>query len=271
MKRTRLVIAGLCVVAAACSSGDTTSSTATDATITADISSAAADGIAEDVDVMTGMDGSVGNNMGSLSTAGLENGPGDFRPGLTGCNFNGGSFHCPAATRNGLTFTRTVTFLDAGGQAQSAFDPLLTASIHVVADVSGDVTHGPWTATVSRHRDFTISGLAGTETTRTVNGTGNETVSNSRATNNPRAYDLTCSSIVTNVVLPVRSSDGGNGWPISGTITRTCTINVTAGPNAGKTTTRTVTVTFNGTATPTATINGTPFTIDLANHTATKH
>lgn len=268
MKRTRLMIAGMVVAAAACSGGDTTSTNlATDASITADISNAAADGIAEDVDVMAGMDGTIGNSMPGLN-ASLELGPGDFRPGLTGCNFSAGSFRCPAATRNGLTFTRTVTFLDAGGQAQTSFDPLLTASIHVVADVSGDVTHGPWTATVTRHRDFTISGLLNVETTRTVNGSGNETVDNSRATTNPRAYNLTCSSVVTNVVLPVRTTDGGNGWPVSGTITRTCTINVTAGPNAGKTTTRTVTITFNGTSTPTATINGTPFTIDLSGHTA---
>ncbi|MGH7592774.1 MAG: hypothetical protein ACRELE_02840 [Gemmatimonadales bacterium] len=268
MKRTRLLVAGLVVVAAACSSNDNTTAS-TDATITSDISAAAADGIAEDVDVMSGMDGSIGNSLGN-AVANLD-GPGDFRPGLTGCSFSGGSFHCPGTLRNGLTVTRTVTFLDAGGQTETAFDPLLTASIHLVADVSGTATHGPWTATVSRHRDFTISGLAGTETTRTVNGSGNETVTNSRDTTNPRAYDLTCLSTVTNVVLPVRSTDDGNGWPISGTITRACTITVTAGPNAGKTTTRAVTVTFNGTSNPTADINGTTFTVDLTAHTATRH
>jgi hypothetical protein len=263
------MIAGLFVVAAACNGGDTTGTTADDATITADISSVVADGIAEDVDVMVGMDGTIGHSA-NLNSASLE-GPGDYRPGLTGCTFAGGSFTCPPTLRNGLTVTRTITLLDADGQTESAYDPLLTASIHIVADVTGDVTHGPWTATVNRHRDFTISGLAGTETTRTVNGTGNETVSHSRDTDNPRAYNLTCSSVVTNVVMPVRASDGGNGWPISGTITRTCTVTVTAGPNTGKTTTRTVTITFNGTSTPDANINGTTFTIDLASHTATKH
>ena len=266
MNRTRLLAAGLFVVAAACSGGDTTATTADDATITADISSVAADGIAEDVDVMQGMDGTLGHSGGASLM-----GPGDWRPGLTGCNFLNGSFNCPDTLRNGLNVTRTITFLDAGGASESAYDPLLTASIHIVADISGDRTHGPWTATVTRHRDLTISGLAGTETTRTVNGTGNETVDNSRDTNNPRAYNVTCSSNITNVVMPVRASDGGNGWPISGTIQRTCTITVTAGPNAGKTTTRTVTITFDGTSTPSANIGGTTFTIDLTSHTATKH
>lgn len=268
MKHTRILVAGLVVAAAACSGGDSTGLATDDATITADISNAAADGIAEDVDVMVGMDGTIGH---SANLSGNLEGPGDYRPGLTGCTFANGSFTCPDTLRNGLSVTRTITLLDAQGQSESAYDPLLTASIHVVADISGDRTHGPWTATVTRHRDFTISGLAGTETTRTVNGTGNENVSNSRDTRNPRAYNLVCSSLVTNVVLPVRSSDGGNGWPVSGTINRTCTITVTAGPNAGKTTTRTVTITFDGSSTPTATINGAPFTIDLAAHTATQH
>ena len=96
---------------------------------------------------------------------------------------------------------------------------------------------------------------------------------NSRVTRNdsPRSYNLVGSSTITDVVMPVRASDGGNGWPVSGTITRTCTITVTSGPNAGKTDDPHVTITFNGTSTPTANINGNEFTIDLANHTATQH
>lgn len=276
MLRTRLLVAGLFVAAAACSSSDTNVGTAADeATITADVASVAADGAAEDVDVFTGMDGGIGNisaaMAGGNSSTAYFFGPGGFRPGLTGCTFAGGAFTCPAVNKNGLAVTRTITLLDAAGATESAYDSLLTASIHVVADVSGDRTHGPWTGTVARHRDFTISGLAGTETSRTVNGTGSETVSSSRVTHNDstRSYSLTGSSTVTNVVLPVRSSDGGNGWPTSGTITRTFTVTVTSGPNTGKTTTRSVTITFNGTSSVTGSVGGTPFTIDLGGHTAT--
>lgn len=274
MLRTRLFVAGLFVAAAACSNADTTSSSiASDATITADVASAAADGVAEDVDVFTGMDGSVSSSLGSgfSGPAYFATPPGDGRPGLTGCTFAGGVFTCPSINHNGLTVVRTITFLDASGATELAFDALLTASIHIVADVSGDRTHGPWSGTVARHRDFTISGLAGSETSRTVNGTGSETASSSRvnASSETRSYTLVGSSTVTNVMMPVRSADGGNGWPTSGTITRTFTVTVTSGPNTGKTTTRTVTITFNGTSTPTGTVNGTPFTIDLTGHTAT--
>jgi len=276
MLRTRLYVAGLFVAAAACSSADTTSSSiAGDATITADVAAAAADGAAEDVDVFIGMDGSVSSSFASgfSGQSFFANPPGDWRPGLTGCTFAGGSFTCPSTNHNGLAVVRTITFLDAAGATELTFDALLTASIHVVADVSGDRTHGPWSGTVARHRDFTISGLAGTETSRTVNGTGTETASSSRVAGNSetRSYSLTGSATATNVVMPVRTTDGTNNWPTSGTITRTYTVTVTSGANIGKTTTRTVTITFNGTSTPTGTVNGTPFTIDLTGHTATPH
>jgi hypothetical protein len=274
MFRTRIVFAGLLVAAAACNSSDTTSGvTGDDATVTADVAAVAADGVAEDVDVMIGMDGGTGNITASLQDGqgGADfMGRGGFHPGLTGCTFVGGSFNCPDTNRNGLSITRTITFLDASSASEPGYDSLLTASIHILAEVSGDRTHGPWTATVDRHRDFTITGLAGTETTRTVNGTGDENVSQSRVTRNDstRSYTVVGSSTVTDVVLPVRPN-GGNGWPVSGTITRTFTITQTSGPNNGRTVTRTVTITFNGSGSATASINGSQFTIDLANHTCT--
>jgi hypothetical protein len=272
MFRTRTLFAGLLVAAAACNSSDTTTGvTADDAVVTADVAAVAADGVAEDVDVMAGMDGGTGNISASLQ--GSQNGadfmgPGGFHPGLTGCSFVGGSFNCPDTNRNGLSITRTITFLDASEASEPGYDSLLTAAIHILADISGDRTHGPWTATVDRHRDFTITGLEGTETTRTVNGTGNENVSQSRVTRNDstRSYTVVGSSTITDVVMPVRPN-GGNGWPVSGTITRTFTITQTSGPNSGRTVTRTVTITFNGTGTATASIGGSQFTIDLANHT----
>ncbi|HEY4100619.1 MAG TPA: hypothetical protein VGM20_07060 [Gemmatimonadales bacterium] len=268
MRYTRLLVAGLLGLAAACSSTDNTApgTSTDDAQINGDISAAAADGFAEDINVISGMDGQVGSTASINGGADIM-GRGGWRPGLTGCSFVGGSFNCPATLKNGLNVTRTITFLDANSQDQTGYDSLLTASIHVLAEVSGDRTNGPWSATVDRHRDFTVTGLLGSETSRTVNGTGNETVERSRDTKNERAYDLTCSSTITDVVLPVRD-DGGNGWPTAGTITRTCTINVTAGPNAGKTVTRTVTITFGGSSDVTATIGGATFTINLGTGTS---
>ena len=270
MVRARLFAAGVVLAAAACSSDTSTPPATNDLVVTSDVAMAAADGVAEDVDVMTGMNGNIGNlSMGAGGS--YANGMGSWRPGLSGCTFAAGSFTCPDTLRNGLNVTRVVTLLDASGATQSAYDSLLTASIHIVADISGDRTHGPWSATVARHRDITVTGLAGTETSRTVNGTGNETVSQSRVTasGGTRSYTMTGASTITNVVMPVRSADGGNGWPVSGTITRTMTITLTSGPNAGKTETRTMTVTFDGTSTPSGSIDGHTFTINCANHTAT--
>jgi hypothetical protein len=269
MRSTRFVLAGLTAVAfAACNSSDTMNDTTPldNTSINADVASAAADGFAEDVDVMVGMDGRVGNT----STDAMLLGPGGYRPHLTGCSFANGAFTCPDTNRAGLTITRTITLLDASGATQSAYDSVTTASIHIVADIAGDATHGPWSATVARHRDLTVTGLAGAETSRTVNGTGNETVSRSRVTRNDstRSYDIAGNSTITDVVMPVRSGDGGNGWPTSGTITRTMTITLTSGQNAGKTVTRTVTITFNGTSSATASVDGSSFTIDLEGHTA---
>ncbi|MEO5797996.1 MAG: hypothetical protein ABIZ70_05290 [Gemmatimonadales bacterium] len=265
MLRTRLAATGLLVLAAACGSNPTDSSALT-ASISQDAATLAADGTAEDVDVMTGMDGGVGY----LTTSPLSSGaslwsPPTGRPGLTGCNFAAGRFGCPPENRNGLTVNRTVTLLDALGATQTAYDELTTASIHIVASVAGDITHGPWTATVARNRDFTITGLAGTETSRTVNGTGTENVSRSRLTEGgeTRSYTVTGNSALANVVYPVRTP-GVDPWPLSGTVTRTLVMTRSSGPNAGEAVTRTIVITFDGTSTPPATVNGLAFTLDLA-------
>ncbi len=271
MRRTYLLAAGLACAIAACSSNSTpTGTTALDnSAITADLSSVAADDIGTDVDLMTGMDGGLGNLSGNLSAAIV--GPDyHFKPNLTGCTFANGSFTCPATRQNGLNVTRVITFFDADGIPQDGYDSLTTASINVVADISGDVTHGPWSATVVRHRDFTITGLLGDETERTVNGTGSESVSKSRVLRNDstRSYDITGNSTLAGIVFPV-GPNGGNLWPTSGTITRNYTITLTSGPNAGKTVTRTVVITFGGGSTASATIDGVPFTIDIPSHSAT--
>ncbi|MES2123532.1 MAG: hypothetical protein V4503_02470 [Gemmatimonadota bacterium] len=273
MLRTRILAAGLLCFSAACSSSPS-GSTSFDAAVSLDAATLAADGTAEDVDVMTGMDGGVGYLTSSplLSAGASILNPPTGRPGFTGCNFASGAFRCPAETRGGLTVNRVVTLFDAQGGVQTAYDDQTTASIHIVASVSGDVSHGPWTATVARDRDFTITGLAGTETSRTVNGSGTEDVSRSRMTDGgeTRAYTMSGSFTVANVVYPVRAP-GVDPWPTSGTITRTMVMTRSSGPNAGESITRTVVITFNGTSTPDATVNGVAFTLDLAARRAARH
>lgn len=261
MSSTRILTAGLLLFAAACASNPTDSAPLS-ANISLDAATLSADGTAEDVDVMTGMDGGVGY----LTTSPLMQygasiwDPRSGHPGFVGCNFANGRFGCPPENRNGLTVNRTVTLTPEG-----PYDSLLTTAIHIVASVAGDVSHGPWTATIARSRDFTITGLGGTETTRTVNGSGNESVSRSRmaGSSDVRTYTVVGTSTVVNVVLPVRAP-GVDPWPLSGTVTRVLTMTRSSGPDAGTPVTRTVVITFNGTSTPTAMVNGELFTLDLA-------
>ena len=87
----------------------------------------------------------------------------------------------------------------------------------------------------------------------------------SRHTDNgpERSYDLECSLTVAGVVVPVPS--GGDAWPLSGTITRQCTVTFVGGPRDGQTISRTAVVTFNGTQNVTLTVGGKTFDLDLKN------
>lgn len=230
--------------------------------ISSDVATVSADVTAEDVDVMAGMNGLTGNfTVNLVDGMSPPMGPGH----IAGCTFAGGHFNCPAQRDNGLTVTRTIAFFDAANAVQQAYDAALTAKIDVQATVSGDVTRGPMSATVSRSRHFIFTGLAGTETTRTVNGTSTGTSSRTRVTesNGTRSYTMTETGTSVDVVLPVRA-EGVAPWPLSGTVTRVVTVT----PDGGTAVTRTIVITFNGTATPTATVNGEAFTLNLGNRTA---
>lgn len=176
-----------------------------------------------------------------------------------------GKFECTSAARDGMTATRTCVYKDAAGATQLAYDDLTTATVSVNATVKGTVTRGPMTMTIDRASDFTVSGLAGTETSATVNGGGRGTVSRVRTTEDgaTRQYDMRYTVQRTSVVIPVPRTAAS--WPTSGTATKSFTITVVGGPNDGKTVTRSVVITFNGTSKPTATINGEAWELDLAN------
>lgn len=257
---------------AACSSDPTGSSEGPStfaATISADVATLAADATAEDVDVMAGMSGLLGNVefVALLDPDGPPPGPGN----VNGCGFGGGRFTCPINRANGLTVTRVVAFFDAGGVPQEGYDAETTATIEVDATVEGDVSRGPWSATTYRQRSLVITGLEGTETTRTVNGTGEEEISRARigAGNSPdRSYELVGTVVWEDVVLPVRGS-GQAPWPLSGTTTREYTITRET-PDGPVSTTRVVVIIFDGTPTPDGTVNGEPFEFNLAQRRANR-
>lgn len=162
-----------------------------------------------------------------------------------------------------LSGTRSVTFHDAEGHEQEAFDNLTTASIHFLMEVGGDVERTRWSGSVSRTRDMVISGLAGEETTRTFDGTGTESIRRSRAADDgsQTTFDMDGTFAHASVVVPVPGSEPR--YPLSGTVTRTMSVKVVNGPEGDVTRTVNVVITFNGTNTATATVNGETYEIDL--------
>jgi hypothetical protein len=160
--------------------------------------------------------------------------------------------------------TRTVTFYDAAGAVQAAYDSLTTASMKIKVDVTGEAEREKWSASVERHSEMTVSGLLGKETTRTFNGSGTEKVLRSRHSDEfgTRTYEITGEFAYNNVVAPVPGS--ATPWPLSGTITRHMVVKITNGRNGDETKERTVIITFNGTQFPTISVNGEVSELDLA-------
>jgi len=237
------LLAGL----AACSTDSATTApaltAAANAVINADVAAVSVETLGQDVELMRG--------PGGLYAFGLS--------------ADRGSFACNAASRDGLTVTRTCVYKDAAGTVQPSYDSLTTASVTVNASVKGTVTRGPMTMTIDRTNEFTVSGLEGKETSATWNGVGTGSITRVRSTEDgtTRQYDMSYTVKRTDVVIPVPRT--ATSWPLSGTVTKSFTITVTGGPNDGMTATREVVITFNGTSTPTATINGEVWELDLAN------
>lgn len=162
-----------------------------------------------------------------------------------------------------FTRSRTVTFYDAQGEEQEAYDPLTTDAINSVVELSGQRSRDRVAFTVERFRDLWVSGLEGEETERTWNGEGTEDRSRARIEDGStvRSYTFSGSFVIEDVVRGVPRAE--NPWPLSGTITRSLTIEVTT-EDGSRTVNREVVVTFNGTSTATMTVNGQVYDLDLA-------
>jgi hypothetical protein len=236
----RTLAVGLLVLAAACSRDGTGP---TDVMLDSDVALFAADGAGQDIEFMRGPGGRFGMGLPALP----------------------GHFECASAAPPGLTVTRTCTFYDADGNEQASFVAGETDRVAVHVEIEGSIDRGQWSATVSRARDFEVTGLADDDGTATWNGSGSGTMSRVRQTRDGGQVqmDLTSEETVTDVVIPVpRRPDG---WPLAGTITSSVTVTFTGGPRDGETHTRDVTITFDGTQYATVTVNGETFTVDLAN------
>jgi len=251
-RRTLGASAAVLLALAACQGGDPAGPTTGELAVTTDFAVLAAHGAAEDVEMMGGPAGALGLGLFGLAV------PGPHGP------FAARDLGCRSLERPGLEVTRTCTFADGAGAPQDAYDPATTASVRIQTTVEGGRSHERWSASLSRTSDVTVTGLAGAETQRTWNGTGEESVSRSQhgEGSSARGYTLETTITIDNVVVPV---PGGPGkWPLSGSITRTATGEITSGPRAGQGFTRTATITFNGTAQVTMTVGTETFTVDLS-------
>lgn len=162
-----------------------------------------------------------------------------------------------------LSGTRSVTFYDAEGHTQDAYDPSTTASIHFLLEVGGEVARAGWSGTLSRIRDMTVSGLELEETTRIFNGSGTEAIGRSRTLDDgtEASFDMAGTFTYSALEVPIPGSE--DRYPLSGTVTRSMSVTVVNGPNGDVTRNVNVVVTFNGTSTATAVVNGESYEIDL--------
>jgi len=232
------------LVFAACSDGGTEPVSQLDAQVNLDVARYVADMTADD---MTMMAVSSGLFMGAPEAA-------------------------PPRGFGDLTISRQVTFYgvdDEGNDVeQDYFDRLRTAKIRFVFDMTGSHArsgeNGTLEVSVERHRDMWLSGLLGEETERTWNGTGNSAKTRSRHSDEygDRMYNMSSSTVVEDVVIPVPRT--WDGWPLSGKITRTVHVEIV--DELGETTVkdRVVVIAFNGTQYVTMTVNGEEFELDLA-------
>ena len=253
-----------CAVVLGACSGDSTGTQATPL-LNADVATVVADNTGDDVDIMREPVFFVALPIGAGPQFGA--GTGDLNP--SNCTYNASTqrLECPSVTRAGtLTITRSYAFWDASNTPQNHYDALLTAKANIQTHITGERTGDNWTASIDRTRDMTVTGLAGTETQRTWNGTGTSTATHSRHNDSgdERSYNISCTLTVADVVVPVPNGDTPH-FPLSGTITHNCTITFVGGPRDGQTVQRTATVTFNGTATATVNVGGKSFDIDLTN------
>ncbi|HET9066088.1 MAG TPA: hypothetical protein VFN22_09760 [Gemmatimonadales bacterium] len=248
------LVAAVLLVTAACSDDSTGPSTSLTSEQRADVAAAVGEATATDVDAMSrsGTSSSVLFGFGGA----LDNGV---------CTSVLGNLVCTATAGN-LSGEATLTFRDGSGQTQTAYDASTTASVLIDTDISGDVTRSGFTLDLDHQGSFTVTGLAGTETTRTWNGTGTTNIASSLF-GGARAYEFTSNSNFQAVVVPTSGDEPR--WPTSGRVTSTVQLEFTGGVHDGERRSTTVQIDFNGTANVPMRVGSTAFRLDLATHLVT--
>jgi hypothetical protein len=199
---------------------------------------------------------------------GFGRGPfGDLRDASCAFSATDSRVSCAAVTRRGLTISRSFSYLDAAGAVQQAFDTATTNTVNAQTTVSGTrVHHDDDTSTVNSKSDITVAGLASGSTQRTVNGTTSGTES-TVGTNGDGVHFIAsrvAGDTITGVIIPLQ--DGRPTYPTAGTIVRSMQATVTLSGQTPTTSSRREVITFDGsnTAQISVTQNGTTKTGTLS-------
>lgn len=260
-KWMRTLVLGSLVAAAtaACDDDGTAPKTLDDDVLVAEAALVAMDGMYQDLSLAQDP------GLTSVGFGGMGAGPA-LVGGMGGqCQHLGseGTFHCPNLVRDGFTFTRTVTFLDAEGNEQpDGFDAATTDQVHLVTEASGTRERTFWTATMERSRDMWLTELL--TDAHHLNGEGHGSVDRS---GNPQdggemTFDMTVDVKWDDVVhLQPREE---HPYPESGTITRDIFVEVTRDGEVIGGRDVTAVITFNGTQYVTMNVDGEEIEIDLA-------
>ena len=227
--RFSLLCAAAALGLAACSDTATTPSLISDAQVSADIAASSGDAIAGDIA------GLIANEV----FAGMPSAP-------------VGPLPSPMVNE-----TRSRTCFDAQDVQQATCDAQTTAKVVLHWTLDGSRAGDHFTAAIHRVRDLTISGLLGTETSRTHDGVGtsNDTTTFTGAEITRTAAESSIDSVRAIVFnLPHAT----NPWPVSGSIVRRVTAHITVtSPTRNETrdVNRRVEVTFPADAQGNVTIN----------------
>lgn len=166
---------------------------------------------------------------------------------------------CVEVVENGLTYNRSLAFLDAAGNPQPRRDSN-TVSINRRQSVNGTTVRDSATVTIDRLSDFTVTGVQASSKQETRNGTESGTTTIVATLSSGKSTSLiTFGDTVQNVVVLKPDSLVKQYWPSSGTIVRSLNGTRTLDGSAEhKAISRREVITFNGTAVipVTITING---------------
>ena len=161
------------------------------------------------------------------------------------------SFVCTPISESGITVNQSFTLLSGSGATQSAFDAATTDAVRANTTVGGTLVEQGTTLDVTGQQELTLSGLVSGP--HVLNGTSSLTAAGTvvdETTTYP--VNITVSTSIANLVLPVNETGSSQVWPSSGTIT--VDVNGSIGP-VSVSQARTV-ITFTGTSTVNVTVSG---------------